>query len=49
MKNKIIPNNPAKNHKNKTKRGNDGDLWISLKDKNGIYRWNKKKIKIKIE
>lgn len=36
---RLSPNAHAGEHKGAKKRGNDGNLWISVKDKNGVYRW----------
>lgn len=39
------PSPPAKQYKDKCKRGNDGNMYISKKDKNGVYRWYKRRPK----
>lgn len=36
------PADPAKEHKNKTKKGGDGCMWVSKKDSRGSYRWIRK-------
>jgi len=39
--NRPSPSYPANNYCGKTKKGNDGNMYISKKNKNGICRWVK--------
>ncbi|ARF08308.1 hypothetical protein Catovirus_1_358 [Catovirus CTV1] len=38
-KNRPSPSESAQDHRNKIMIGNDGNKYISLPDKNGVYRW----------
>lgn len=41
QQNRPSPSAPAKEHKGERVKGNDGNMYISIADKNGVYRWGK--------
>ena len=43
------PSDHAKDHKGERMKGNDGNMYISKADKNGVYRWIKESNKSSVE